>query len=172
MLENQFTELAAYEERDKLKVNHSHQLPIFQNLLHKVSRYALNKIFEQYQKADEVSECKGMFTKTFGLPCQHQIREYKQRGESIQLMDVGQQWRLDIQVPPAQNSNVSFDSPRSKSIKKLQQRFSTLSQAQSEVLAEKIDYLLLQDVPTLSEPQPSSVKKRGRPTGSKNKSIL
>jgi hypothetical protein len=43
MLETQFTELREIIEKEKLRVIHTHRQPIFQNLIHEVSKFAMQE---------------------------------------------------------------------------------------------------------------------------------
>lgn len=78
LLENQFCELNQHIEDEKLKIMHQHRIPLFEPILQNISRYSLNLLLEQYHlslKAEE-SSCSGCFTNSYGLPCQHLLKNY------------------------------------------------------------------------------------------------
>jgi hypothetical protein len=93
MLEARFTELREIIEKEKLRVIHTHRQPIYQNLMHEVSRFAMQKMLHHLQIVSDES-CTGHFKKIYGLPCRHDIRKYQLLNTGLPLELVQQQWIL------------------------------------------------------------------------------
>ncbi len=99
MLKNQFTEIKAKIDKDRLFSKGEHRLDVFQNLLRKISQFALDKVFEQFQAArtGTASSCTGKFTKIWGLPCQHFIKDCMASSTPIPLSSINGQWILEME---------------------------------------------------------------------------
>ena len=73
------------------------QNPFFDNIIDKVTLYALRKVNQQYAKALTVTRepppsCTGYYKLNMGLPCSHTIREMHAHGEKLALRDVHPHW--------------------------------------------------------------------------------
>jgi hypothetical protein len=103
MLEQQFTELMAHYNADKTKVpTHILNLPLFSEIVRKVSKFALAKIYTQYQalQGDAVTApCIGVFTRKWGLPCKHTLKQLERFNCSVTLDHIIQHWHLrDVSI--------------------------------------------------------------------------
>jgi len=175
MLENQFCDLKKYSEEEKLKVYHKHNIPLFSLIVRKISTYALDKLFEQFQNLKESSQsmCSSGFSSSFGLPCSHQIERYAFNNEPIPLATVNSQWVLTPEtienLPLIKNLVGSEFSPKVKAIFAFTNRLNQLPNYQMENIAENVDKIIHNMIKQVENP--TVVKKRGRPVGAKNKSI-
>ncbi|XP_050378300.1 uncharacterized protein LOC126795515 [Argentina anserina] len=79
-------------------------LPVLKELYGAISIYALNMIREQTLRADEIdddhSECTCAIKRTHGLPCAHEIAEYKRKGLHIPLECINSHWRQLPRLKP------------------------------------------------------------------------
>ena len=130
MLEMQFTELNTEMESDKASIPHHHKLDIMEPLLCKISKNALNRIYEQYKESSDLNlgdSCTGAFTRSFGLPCKHVIKEKIQQSEKLQLNDVHPQWHLDVNpLSLKQTTEISTNepalTPRKRKLEEIKER--------------------------------------------------
>ena len=101
LLANQKIEITQSLEYDKLMISRHHHIHCFQDLISKISQFALDKLFEQYELIQKKSTdaCSNLFTGIYGLPCSHKIRQYIQSGSSIPLEAIHEQWRLELGTP-------------------------------------------------------------------------
>lgn len=73
---------------------------LFTNLIRRVSRYAITRLVEQYQRVKRVTKeapllpCTNTFTGTMGLPCSHRMVKILQSQAHIQLAEVHPFWRI------------------------------------------------------------------------------
>ena len=75
-----------------MKQNH-----FFDDVIDKVTLYALRKVNQQYTKAFTVTReppasCTGYYKFNMGLPCSHTIQEMHARGEKLALGDIHPHW--------------------------------------------------------------------------------
>ena len=94
--ENQFHEIKAQLSSEQIQVPHHFHIPLFRELVTRVSVFSLDQLFKQCEiaKFDELFVYKRHFMKTMGLPCAHKIRNMKH--EMLHIDDIHLQWRLDI----------------------------------------------------------------------------
>jgi hypothetical protein len=71
----------------------THRQSIFENMVHKISKYAMQKMLNHIQM-DSDRSCTGYFKKTYGLPCRHDIRKHKVVNVALPLELVHKQWIL------------------------------------------------------------------------------
>lgn len=86
MLDKQYTELSKIVSYRKIKVLHTHDIPIFENLLKTVSHFALNLLVKQLSIVEDDLACTTLFSSTFGLPCSHRLREIAMEKRSNYLI--------------------------------------------------------------------------------------
>jgi hypothetical protein len=86
-------ELREIIEKEKLPVIHAHRQPLFQDLVHKVSQLAMQKMLRRRQMVSDES-CTEHFKKIYGMPCRHDIRKYQLLNTGLPLDLVHQQWTL------------------------------------------------------------------------------
>jgi hypothetical protein len=186
LLETQFTELQAEIETDKLKVVHSYRIPIFRGLQNKISSFALSKLHFQYVQSETRTECLGLFSRTFGLPCKHVINQYKREEKPLGLDLIHSQWILNEagNSNPSTSGNVNCPSTATQNyssnhsfpvdhsllevFEALQENFDQASSSQQAVLRSDLERISTIPIIEPREPDLDLVRKRGRPAGSKN----
>jgi hypothetical protein len=94
LLANQFIELSKKLESAAIYNYRRHRLRILSLGVKKVSPFALDKMLEQYHKAQEIEQddaCHGLFQSTYGLPCSHKIKELLIAEQCITLAMIHEQ---------------------------------------------------------------------------------
>jgi len=128
LLENQAVDIGNEINRQSIIVNNRHRLDVFQNLIYKVSQYALNMLYEQFLIIDLSmlpTVCTGKFRKTFGIPCTHQIRGRIECGTPLELADVHIQWHLQLILneEAVENHNtIQKDTPRKRILAEMKEK--------------------------------------------------
>jgi hypothetical protein len=81
----------------KVKVPTEIPSGFFNNVLRKISIFALSKLMGEYEKALAANEeqCSNFLRPVLGLPCSHILRTKIENGEQLQLEDISNQWHLD-----------------------------------------------------------------------------
>jgi hypothetical protein len=146
-------------------------LDVAYNLVGKVSTYALNKIYEEYQKTFDVDPatfppCTQTLKTTMGLPCMHQIHDVLVADGHLTMNDVHQQWWLNVQSDHLilhTNSAASFE----ETLTRLRQSFGIWPEHQRTMVIESL--LEIADTPSLAVLDPVTSRTRGRPSGSHNR---
>jgi hypothetical protein len=71
--------------------------PFYSQLATRVYPYALNKVIHQYElwRKGGLRPCTMRFTKTWGLPCCHTIKDCDTYGGTLLLSEVHPHWRFD-----------------------------------------------------------------------------
>lgn len=106
----------------EIKEYQLHQLIFCQSFLYskinrKTSRYSLNLIYDQVNKAKRatplapLSECTNSFTRIMGLPCAHRIVRLLEIKQPIPLTDIHPFWRQNI-APDDQSQYLPLLEPR------------------------------------------------------------
>jgi hypothetical protein len=92
MLANQHVELNAMIEKQRVHKAHRFGHSCFKDLIYKVSDFTLDKLLQQLKHAEngghEEQPCSARFTKSWGLPCHHYIRDYLETETLILLQDI------------------------------------------------------------------------------------
>ncbi|XP_024039451.1 uncharacterized protein LOC112098079 [Citrus clementina] len=101
LVELQHTKIKASFEKSLTTVQHSFTPSVFKELRGLVARNALDMILSESKRADligiDISACGCVVRHTYGLPCAHEIAEYKREGRPIPLDSVHLHWRkLDL----------------------------------------------------------------------------
>ncbi|KAH9750386.1 protein FAR1-RELATED SEQUENCE [Citrus sinensis] len=101
LVELQHTEIKASFEKSLTTVQHSFTPSVFKELRGLVARNALDMILSESKRANligiDISACGCVVRHTHGLPCAHEIGEYKREGRPIPLDSVHSHWRkLDL----------------------------------------------------------------------------
>jgi len=96
MLENKHVEHEVELDRARQRAPHDVNIPIFAELIGKVTPYALRKILVQYQRLSTLPlpRCSTAFTSSMGLPCAHIIQDRRQQKEDIHLSDIHLHWHF------------------------------------------------------------------------------
>ena len=97
MLINKIAEHNSELDMARQRVPHDINIPIFAELIGKVTPFALRKIFIQYRCLSTLPLPKytNMFTQSMGLPCAHTILDRCFQREDIHLSDVHLHWHSD-----------------------------------------------------------------------------
>jgi MULE transposase domain len=109
-VEKVYKEMTTRLESEKIRVlYHCCKVPLFENILCRVSEHALVELYKQYEKVKRGSVhpvCTGRFTATMGLPCVHTMAN----SEVLNLDLVHQQWRIDTRLLPRRNPLIGLKS--------------------------------------------------------------
>jgi hypothetical protein len=138
---------------------------IWKDVRREVSRYALNKVYEQLQKArhlDVGATCSGRFRTTMGLPCSHEIKELLSSGRSLTLDHFHQHWWLVKPEDPA-DAVVDQQPTFEDALTQLQSQHENLPPHQQRLLEDQLVGLSQQSITPVQNPLP--VRSRGRPLG-------
>jgi len=173
MLANQFVELSKHIENDKLKVYHRHSTSIFCQIVKRVSKFALDKIWDQVKLLNsekDVGDCLGSFTNIYGLPCKHTLRKHLESGTPIPLDSIHPQWHLKIENPlcPQDCFKDKQFSPRTGVVNRIKGYIETLADSQIPTFLSVWEKVSENPVQQVANPI-IVAKKRGRPAGALNK---
>jgi len=95
---NQVVEMKVCAARSGARVLHATSDPILSIIRSGVSKFACIQIAKQLRIADDDAdlgrECTGVHLRTLGLPCSHELRRIRSRGDSLQVDDIHPQWHL------------------------------------------------------------------------------
>lgn len=116
LIELQHTEIRASFEQSINVVEHNFKPELFKELRGLVSRKALNMILDESKRANDTgidtSLCKCVIRSTHGLPCAHEIAEYKRDFRPIPLSSVHSHWmklNLKSSQPTSNFFQISID---------------------------------------------------------------
>jgi hypothetical protein len=141
-----------------------------------VSHFALDLLENQYQQAIQDQPdliCTNLFTRTYGLPCKHQIAEYLFLAQPIPLSTIHSQWILDFNTAnrltqhEIDETSTTPLTPRKEFVETLIN--AVYGETGSTNLMTRLQDVLNRPLDTIAEPQ-KVTRKRGRPAGAKNKS--
>ena len=83
------------------------KIPLFYDVLNRVSQYALNKVVAIFQAhlppgdgKEEIKKCTGTTSIIYGLPCIHIIKRCHDSGQSLKVEDFHSQWHLPTAYKP------------------------------------------------------------------------
>ncbi|PWA41955.1 hypothetical protein CTI12_AA549380 [Artemisia annua] len=96
VVKSQFTGIKASIQESRMVIRHRYDMPHFQNLNRFVSLYALDIIFYEFQKCEDVEiyeNCGCQLRTSYGLPCSHEQAMYLYQGQPIPLDAVDTFWR-------------------------------------------------------------------------------
>jgi hypothetical protein len=172
MLANQKVELSVELERQKLLRAHHLTHDVFKNLHYRVSLFALDKIYDQWKIMEDNTlekPCSHQFTRTWGLPCQHALKNLVERNGMLELEDIHLQWHLEKQNYISSNESLP-NTPRKKLLAEIQRELYSQGAMTGSLLNRFKDVINTSRVP-IQEPS-IVLKRRGRPAGSRNKNSL
>lgn len=113
-IEKDYNETTVLLASEKISVLHKcRDVPLFKELLSRVSKHALIELYNQYEKiilGTMDPMCTGNFEASMGLPCTH--RMFCWIGTHIPLELIHRQWRIDITLPQisaTDSTNVTDD---------------------------------------------------------------
>ncbi|CAB4443289.1 unnamed protein product [Rhizophagus irregularis] len=111
----------------------------------KVSKFALKKINEQYQKAahattqEPLSPCTGFFSKTMGLPCAHYIQHLVNTSQGLTLDNIHKHWWIQ-EYSLMQDENVFHHEDTLQPIlQNLQEKYQEWPEFQQKVAQETLN---------------------------------
>jgi hypothetical protein len=108
LLVNQTADYASILETAQQHTPHNVNIPVFAELVRKVTLFALRKILAQYQHLSTLLLlcCTTGFRKSMGLPCAHDIQEWYQQDSDIYLSDVHIYWHFTRPDPTTSSDSV------------------------------------------------------------------
>ena len=89
--------------KQRFRVPHHVNNPLFAPLIGKLSTYALNKLHEQLlisRQRGFITTCNDAYTRVMGLPCAHDLRKLTESGQSVLPEHVYRHWYFDPQQAP------------------------------------------------------------------------
>ncbi|KID81747.1 transposase [Metarhizium guizhouense ARSEF 977] len=93
---NQLTELQANQAKQQIRTPIELSGTLYSNIRGWVSHEALRKVEEQRKRLlkNELPDCTGVFTATFGLPCAHVLEPLFHQDQPLQLQHFHTHWHL------------------------------------------------------------------------------
>lgn len=125
-------------------------------VLSKISSHAL---FLSERSGKLENECTGLFSKIFGVPCNHRLHELQSVNQEISIDDFDKQWHLDSPL------TVSIVSPPMNPKQQLESLIDTLQPFELAVLAAQLKRKM-ENFGHLSLKEPSNSFPKGRQKGS------
>ncbi|KAI9916000.1 hypothetical protein PsorP6_006923 [Peronosclerospora sorghi] len=123
LLAAQFTVLNSAMESEKLVSAHRHKLAFMHPFVKKIFHFALDKMLRQYEKIYQIGDneaCAGMFRKSFGIPCQHEIKAKMEGSGGFDVHDFHTQWHLYQNPLFPDSGGASNEAPLSPRRRELQ----------------------------------------------------
>jgi hypothetical protein len=107
LLQNQHQEHHAALESARQRIPHDVNIPLFLELIGKITPFALRKILGQHQRLSTLPlvQCTNEFTQSMGLPCAHILLDRQYQNDKIHLHDIHPHWyfvRPDPSTPSTQ----------------------------------------------------------------------
>ena len=172
-ISNQITEIKAKEQLDKINIKHQYRLPVFNNLIGKISDFAMNILYNQYKKFfidndfnNQVCELK--LFKTMGIPCSHMIKNHLELSQPIEIEKIEKQWWI---INPENFQTFIQNSIQENNIDSILENLKSLyenstSYEQATIINSVAELTNIQLSNILSNPIVQKTK--GRPTGALN----
>ncbi|OVA14991.1 hypothetical protein BVC80_67g16 [Macleaya cordata] len=146
---------------------HAHRISDFNNLRGFISRSALNILLLEKKKGEqvgiEVAKCGCVLKRTHGIPCAHEVTQYKREGRGIPLTSIHQRWRQLSDVP-MNISKRSLDCTRVISL--VRNRFEDATEEQQCMLLRGLLELAQPSTTNMEQPSTNVIRK-GRPSNKK-----
>ncbi|OAE32239.1 hypothetical protein AXG93_1089s1040 [Marchantia polymorpha subsp. ruderalis] len=163
--------LKAAKAKEHIRVPHMLRITLFANLVGRITHFALNLLDGRRQQLNgnaKLPECTGVFRKTLGLPCAHDLAKIP-AGAGVLLTDVHPHWHLDNPVvsEPATMSNITHTDIFFCHLRTIEAEYLKWPPAKQAVASARIAELAIGQMPLLANPLP--VQPKGRPVGAKNK---
>jgi hypothetical protein len=152
------------QERSRIYSNLN--IPVFRQVVGKISSFALKVLLEHSQTANSVSACTGAFKRTMGMPCIHDFVQKQRIESSFEITDFHDQWKL--QLPESYDTHtLDFDIL----LGEISERFSNSTPQQREAALQALRQVnsALLSTSGLLEPAILQQNARGRPTGALNR---
>ena len=95
MIQHQHAEYQGQVAKQRSRIPHTINTPIFAILIGEISTYALHKLADELarsRKSDFNRTCTGTFTRIMGLPCAHTLSQRAQSNKPLQLHDIHRHW--------------------------------------------------------------------------------
>jgi hypothetical protein len=88
MLDNKFHEYDAILDSNQFRTPHANMSQFYKQVLGHLSHYALELLHNQWQELKNMSEpCTGLFRKSIGLSCAHEIQQMLADNQCLTLED-------------------------------------------------------------------------------------
>ncbi|XP_030445922.2 protein FAR1-RELATED SEQUENCE 5-like [Syzygium oleosum] len=168
-VENQFQEIKSKLSSEKVRVPHHLHIPLFRNLITRVSVFTLDKLYKQTEIAKsrvELPPCTGHFVQSMGLPCAHEIRFRFSDGLPLDIINL--RWRLDTRSFLDGDITQNYEEDSFKQLlHELERKYQEWPLSKKEIVRKQIEHFIRASDTILYEPQITSHK--GRPSSSKTK---
>jgi len=161
---NQLVERKVRAAATCARLMHATQDALFSGILSKVSKFACTQILTQLQMAKDAepgSECTGVYRRTMGLPCSHELRWLRSRQETLRLTDIHPQWC----TPQVEEEEVHTDDNLSNRVEGLIRQVPALSTSQQHRALHWLHNLVHGHEQYIQEP--AVVRTRGRLPGNR-----
>lgn len=169
-IEHQVNEIRKQISEDKCKRPVSCLDPLYDEVVYKISGYALTLV--SHQVPTVMKPCTGKFARTMGLPCCHIICDRKQNNQRLLLSDFHCQWWLDTSNGHSMAGPVSYDlaTPFDELVVNLRNIYDNASAHRKIEIRDELNGMVVRGPnKLLQEPIASKSKSKGRPKGSRNK---
>jgi hypothetical protein len=171
-LQNQRKEYEAKLSCDRMRVYHCLNVPFYQNVIRKISVFALLQAHKQFRIAKQplnetVTPCSVTFTSSMGIPCSHAIRSKLAMNETLSVNDFHPQWRIVACSPPSAIDVESEVSNIEQLLASIASSYDTLPPHQRAETVTQLYHIATQSPDVLSNFQMTAT--RGRPPGARNR---
>nr|XP_011463603.1 PREDICTED: protein FAR1-RELATED SEQUENCE 2-like [Fragaria vesca subsp. vesca] len=160
-------EVKASFEKSRCFVQHDFRHTYLRDLIGFVSISALNMIVCEANNADNIGQelalCNCAIRKTHGLPCAHEIAEYKLRDRPIPLSSVHRHWRRLEIITTTEDSELPDKVPVKTHLDRLAEWAEVQDEETKRQILVKIDELMNPSCTLLKEPA-EKIKTKGRPS--------
>lgn len=166
LLELQHTEIKASFEKSLMIVQHHFRREEFKNLRGLISAHAMNIVWNELKRIDMVGvdavACGCIIRRTHGLPCGHELAEYKRCSRPIPLECIDRHWRkLDLVYDPQRDDD---DIHCDAEIDLIMRRFKANPKNIKLELLKKLKELANPETTSILEPAVNQ-RPKGRPKG-------
>ncbi|XP_061990742.1 uncharacterized protein LOC133709124 [Rosa rugosa] len=165
LMELHHTDIKASFEKSRCFLQHDFKHDYLKELISYVSITALNKIVCEANRADNIKDlacCSCTIRVTHGLPCAHEIAEYKRSNTPIPIDAVHRHWRQLGVDQPMHTSDTEEKVPVKQHMVRLEKWVEKQNDETRREFLIKIDELMNPGSTFLKEPA-ERVKTKGRP---------
>ena len=176
MLERQHIEITSSFEKSLNIVQHQFNPVMFKELRGFISRNALNIILPEAMRSESIGPdaelCRCVIRRTHGLPCVHEIAQFKQEGWPIPLSSIHSHWRkLNIKPTLDGRAAGSIDVELFRAeLHEIMLQFEHADAAGKAILMRKVREISNPEVTSLIEPKEKAAVKGASKKKKKRKS--